>query len=81
MRRIRGETMALLLFVVSTAVLSFLYGAAVMHFRVFPYDLMKSARDGYNELRARLEGRTDTPDATPTRTGRRSAGCRRRRTA
>lgn len=73
MRRIRGETMALLLFVVSTAVLSFLYGAAVMHFRVFPYDLMKSARDGYNELRGRLEGRTEysrrdpNADRTPIR--------------
>jgi hypothetical protein len=56
MSRIRGSALALVSFVLSTAALSFLYGAAVMHFRVFPYDLMKSARDGYNELRARLEG-------------------------
>ena len=43
------------------------------YFRVFPYDLMKSARDGYNELRARLEGWTEysrrdaNADRTPIR--------------
>jgi hypothetical protein len=73
MRRIRSGTLGLLAFAVSTAALSFLYGAAVMHFRVFPYDLMKLARDGYDEIRARLEGRTEysrrdaNADRTPIR--------------
>jgi len=56
--RIRSETVALVLFVASTAALSFGYGIAVDRYRVFPYKILQAAREGYGELRGRTGGET-----------------------
>ena len=79
--RIRSETVALMLFVASTAALSFGYGIAVDRYGVFPYKVLQAAREGYDELRGRTGGETVYSVACRTPTGppapaRRSAGRR-----
>jgi hypothetical protein len=56
--KIRSETVALALFVASTAALSFGYGIAVDRYRVFPFKVLQAAREGYDELRGRTGGET-----------------------